>query len=433
MAEFIVMPKMGLTMTKGFLTNWRKKEGDTVNKGDILFDVETDKLTNKIEAKTSGVLRKILVDKKTVNILVPVAIIGAADEDISDLLKEAAAGMSEKAEAPKVTGIKGEAVPAPVRKPGERAKISPRARKTAEELKVDYNLVPGTGPGGAITEEDIRKFAETPKRKISPVAALVAEQLGVDTGGIEKDTRIMKADVLKYKLDENLAKYADPQEYRRPMTNMRRIIAERMLDSVQTSPSVSFNIKVDTTGMKVLRDELKDTFKVSYTDILVKIVSQVLLKYPLLNSSLDGEEIITRNYVNMGVAVALPEGLLVPVVRYSNVKGLKDISKEIRDLGERAKTNSLIPDELSGGTFTISNLGMFGIESFTPIINQPEVAILGVNAINKEPVVVNDEVLVKPMMNLSLTADHRVVDGALAAEFLAKLKEYIEKPGLLLL
>ena len=243
----------------------------------------------------------------------------------------------------------------------------------------------------------------------------------------------MKADVLKYKLDENLAKYADPQEYRRPMTNMRRIIAERMLDSVQTSPSVSFNIKVDTTGMKVLRDELKDTFKVSYTDILVKIVSQVLLKYPLLNSSLDGEEIITRNYVNMGVAVALPEGLLVPVVRYSNAKGLKDISKEIRDLGERAKTNSLIPDELSGGTFTISNLGMFGIESFTPIINQPEVAILGVNAINKEPVVVNDEVLVKPMMNLSLTADHRVVDGALAAEFLAKLKEYIEKPGLLLL
>ena len=433
MAEFIVMPKMGLTMTKGFLTNWRKKEGDTVNKGDILFDVETDKLTNKIEAKTSGVLRKILVDKETVNILVPVAIIGTADEDISDLLKEAAAGGSEKAEAPKEAGSKVEAAPVPVRRTGERAKISPRARKTAEELNVDYNLVPGTGPGGAITEEDIRKFAETPKRKISPAAALVAEQLGVDTGGIEKDTRIMKADVLKYKLDENLAKYADPQEYRRPMTNMRRIIAERMLDSVQTSPSVSFNIKVDTTGMKVLRDELKDTFKVSYTDILVKIVSQVLLKYPLLNSSLDGEEIITRNYVNMGVAVALPEGLLVPVVRYSNAKGLKDISKEIRDLGERAKTNSLIPDELSGGTFTISNLGMFGIESFTPIINQPEVAILGVNAINKEPVVVNDEVLVKPMMNLSLTADHRVVDGALAAEFLAKLKEYIEKPGLLLL
>ena len=433
MAEFIVMPKMGLTMTKGLLTNWRKKEGDAINKGDILFDVETDKLTNKIEAKTSGVLRKILVDKETVNILVPVAIIGTADEDISELLKEAKAEGSEKEEAQKKEAPQQEAPPAPVRKPGERVKISPRAKKTAEDLNVDYNLVPGTGPGGAITEDDIRKFAERPKAKVSPTAAVLAEQLGVDTAVIEKDTRIMKADVVKYKLDENLAKYASPQEYRQPMTNMRKIIAERMLVSVQTSPSVSFNIKVDTTGMKQLRDDLKDTFKVSYTDILVKIVSQVLLQYPLLNSSLDSEEILTRNYVNMGVAVALPEGLLVPVVRYANAKGLKDISGEIKDLGERAKTNNLLPDELSGGTFTISNLGMYGIESFTPIINQPEVAILGVNAINKEPVVVDDQVLVKPMMNLSLTADHRVVDGAVAAECLAKLKEYIEKPGLLLL
>jgi pyruvate dehydrogenase E2 component (dihydrolipoamide acetyltransferase) len=243
----------------------------------------------------------------------------------------------------------------------------------------------------------------------------------------------MKADVVRYKYHEDLAKYADPQEYRLPMTNMRKIIAERMLYSVQTSPSVSFNIKVDTTGMKQLREELKDTIKVSYTDILVKIVSRVLLDFPLLNSRVDGDEIITRNYVNMGVAVALPEGLLVPVVKYANVKGLKEISNEIKDLGERAKSYNLMPDELTGGTFTISNLGMYGIESFTPIINQPEVAILGVNAIHKESVVVNDELVLKPMMNLSLTADHRVVDGAVAAEFLAKLKEYIERPGLLLL
>jgi pyruvate dehydrogenase E2 component (dihydrolipoamide acetyltransferase) len=294
-------------------------------------------------------------------------------------------------------------------------------------------LVKGTGPDGAITEEDVRKFDEQTEIKVSPTAAIVAEQLGVDILNIEKDTRIMKSDVIKYKLDESLAKYADPQEYRQPMTNMRKIIAERMLQSIQTSPSVSFNIKVDTRGMKQLRDELKDTIRVSYTDILVKVVSQVLLQYPLLNSTVDGDEIITRNYVNMGVAVALPAGLLVPVVKYANVKGLKEISNEIKDLGERAKTNDLMPDELSGGTFTISNLGMYGIESFTPIINQPEVAILGVNTINKEPVVVNDEVVIKSMMNLSLTADHRVVDGAVAAEFLATLKVYIEKPGLLLL
>ena len=217
------------------------------------------------------------------------------------------------------------------------------------------------------------------------------------------------------------------------MSTMRKVIAKRMLESVQTSPAVSFNIKVDTTAMKQLRDDLKDNIKVSYTDILVKIVSMVLLKYPLLNSTVDGDEIVTRNYVNMGVAVALPTGLLGPVVRFSNVKGLKDISKDIKDLGERARTNKLTPDELSGGTFTISNLGMFGIESFTPIINQPEAAILGVNAIIQEPVAINGEVVIKPMMNLSLTADHRVVDGAVAAEFMSKLKEYIEKPGLLLL
>jgi len=432
MAEFIVMPKMGLTMTKGMLTNWKKKEGDLVNKGDILFEVETDKITNKVEAKISGILRKILVDKETVDVFVPVGIIGRADEDISELLEQASKELKtdkpQKEEGPKETRELSPAVQA-----GDRVKISPRAKKIAKDLKVDYNLVQGTGPGGAITEEDIRKFAEGTKAKVSPTAAIVAEQLGVDIFNIEKDTRIMKADVIKYKLDESLAKYADPQEHRQSMTNMRKIIAKRMLHSVQTSPSVSFNIKVDTTGMKELRDELKDTFKVSYTDILVKIVSEVLLEFPLLNSTLDGDEIITRNYVNMGVAVALPAGLLVPVVKFTNIKGLKEISNEIKDLSERAKTNDLLPDELTGGTFTISNLGMYGIESFTPIINQPEVAILGVNAIHKEPVVVNDEVVIKPMMNLSLTADHRVVDGAVAAEFLAKLKKYIENPCLLLL
>lgn len=432
MAEFIVMPKMGLTMTKGMLTNWRKKEGDLVNKGDILFDVETDKITNKVEAQRSGVLRKILVDKETVNVFTPVGIIGTADEDISELLKEAAKELG-KEDIQTVEAPKEDEKPAPARQGGERVKISPRAKKIAKDLNVDYNLVTGTGPDGAITEEDIRKFAEGPKAKVSPTAAVLADQLGVDIHKIEKDNRIMKADVIKYKIDESLAKYAEPREDRQPMSNMRKIIAERMLHSVQTSPTVTYNIKVDTSAMKRLRDELMDKLKVSYTDMLVKIVSHVLLDFPLLNSTLDGNEIITRNYVNMGVAVALPAGLVVPVIKFANVKGLKEISSEIKNLSERAKTNDLLPDELTGGTFTISNLGMFGIEYFTPIINQPEVAILGVNAINKESVVVNDELVIKPMMNLSLTADHRVVDGAVAAKFLAKLKEYLEKPGLLLL
>lgn len=442
MAEFVVMPKMGLTMTEGFLTNWRKQEGDTINKGEVLFDVETDKLTNEVEAMTSGVLRKILVSEQTAKILVPVAIIGTADEDISEMLKksgnveETAANKEivESKEAPKEEiAPAGKIEKIEKIQTGGRVKISPRAKKIAQELNVDYNLVAGTGPGGAITEDDIKKFAESAKIKISPTAQIVAEQLGVNAEKIHKDTRIMKADVIQYKLDDNLIKYANPQEFRKPMSTMRKVIAKRMLESVQISPTVTFNIKVDTTSMKQLRDELKDAVKVSYTDILVKIVSKVLLEYPLLNSSLEENEIITRNYVNMGVAVALPAGLIVPVVKLANVKGLKDISNEIKDLGEKARTNALTPDNLKGGTFTISNLGMFGIESFSPIINQPEVAILGVNAIKQEPVVLNGEIAIRPMMNLSLTADHRVVDGAVAAEFLAKLKEYIEKPGLLLL
>ncbi|MDW5300039.1 MAG: dihydrolipoamide acetyltransferase family protein [Sedimentibacter sp.] len=432
MAEFIVMPKMGLTMTEGFLTNWKKSEGDKINKGDTLFEVETDKLTNAYEANTSGVLRKILVSDSNAKVLEPVAIIGNADEDITDLLNKAGKS-NEPVAAEQKEEIKVQVAQVPSN--GGRIKISPRAKKIAQELNVDISLVTGTGPDGSVTENDIKKFADKPKeqKKVSPTAAVVAEQLNVDTNKIEKETRIMKDDVIKFKLSEELTKYAAPQEYRKPMTTMRKVIAKRMLESVQTSPSVNYNIKVDTSAMKQLREDLKETIKVSYTDVLVKIVSKVLLEYPLLNSSVVDNEIITRNYVNMGVAVALPDGLLVPVVKYSNIKGLKDISNEIKSFAQKVKNNELTQDELSGGTFTISNIGMYGIESFTPIINQPEVAILGINAINEEAKVINGELKIKPMMNLSLTADHRVVDGAVAAEFLSKLKEYIEKPGLLLL
>lgn len=430
MAEYIVMPKMGLTMTEGFLTNWKKSEGDIINTGDVLFDVETDKLTNSYEAKSSGILRKILVREGTVNVLEPVAIIGSSDEDISDLLKKEEtvdAVANKEIKAPSIAQSEAPAA-------GGRIKISPRAKKIAQDMGVDISIVVGTGPGGAITEDDIKSFAEKPsQKKVSPTALIVAEQLDVDTNKIQKETRIMKDDVIKFKLSEELMKYASPLETRAPMTTMRKVIAKRMLESVQISPTVNYNLKVDTTAMKQLKEDLKETVKVSYTDILVKIVSMVLLEHPLVNSSIEGNEIITRNYVNMGVAVALPDGLLVPVVKYANVKGLKDISKEIINLGQKAKNNELTTDELTGGTFTITNIGMFGIESFTPIINQPEVAILGVNTIEEEARVVDGEIKIKPMMNLSLTADHRVVDGAVAASFMAKLKQYIEKPGMLLL
>lgn len=433
MANFIVMPKMGLTMSEGIISNWRKQEGDAIRQGEVLFEVETDKLTNDFESTSEGILRKILVREGTVPVLAPVAIVGTADEDISAFLKEVGAPELEKEEV-RTESIKAE--PKTLAAQGGRVKASPRAKKLAQEMGIDINLVIGTGPDGSVTENDIKNYKETPKedtKKVSPTAAVVAEKLGVDMNKIEKDTRIMKEDVVKLKLSDELEKYAAPQEYRKTMSTMRKVIAKRMLESTQISPTVTFNIKVDTSAMKQLREDVKDVMKVSYNDILVKILSKVLLEFPLLNSSIDGNDIITRNYVNMGVAVALPEGLLVPVVKYANVKSIKEISQEIKSLSEKAKENRLTPDDLQGGTFTISNIGMYGIESFSPIVNQPEVAILGVNAIKEEAVIENGEIKIKPLMNLSLTADHRAVDGAVAAEFLAKLKQYIERPNLLLM
>lgn len=439
MAKFLVMPKLGLTMTEGNIANWRKSEGDSVSMGEIIFDVETDKITKEFESPGVGIIRKIIVSEGTVEVLKPIAIIGTADEDISGLLAEAqkagesAAGTNEKvaaADQPKAAV----APPPPVA--GGRVKASARIKKIAADLNIDISLVPGTGPQGAITEKDVADFAQQSqgsKQKISPTASVIAEGLGIDTEKIQKDSRIMKEDVLKFKLGEDFLKFADPQEFAKPMSGMRKVIATRMSDSQQTSATVNYNQRVDTTAMKLLREELKSTAKITYTDILVKILSKVLLEFPLLNSSIEGTNIITRNYVNIGVAVALPEGLIVPVVKYANKKDLGEISAEIKELAEKARNNELDTDEITGGTFTITNIGMFGMESFTPIINQPEVAILGINTIMDTPMVVAGQVVIKPMMNLSLTADHRVVDGSVAAQFVAKLKEVIEKPGLLLL
>jgi pyruvate dehydrogenase E2 component (dihydrolipoamide acetyltransferase) len=432
MADYILMPKLGLTMTEGTIGNWRKKEGDEIAQGETIFDVETDKLTNEFESTVSGILRKILVEDGTVGVLEPVAIIGTADEDISSLLKSK--GTEETKDAEEKTVEKTEQAQKKPTGSGGRIKASPRAKKMAMDMGIDISMVSGTGPQGSVTERDIEEYSEKEKTgKISPTAAVVADKLGVDTAKIQKEDRIMKDDIIKFKGAQELEKYADPQESRNPMSAMRKVIAKRMLQSQQISPVVNYNMRVDTTKIGEIRNQFKERGeKITYTDLLVKIASKVLLEYPLLNASIEADEIITRNYVNMGVAVALSDGLIVPVIKYSNVKDLKEISKEIKDLASRAKTNQLDPQEVTGGTFTITNVGMYGMESFTPIINQPEVAILGINAIIDTPIAVNGQVEIRPLMNLSLTADHRAVDGAVASAFMARLKEVIEKPGLLL-
>jgi pyruvate dehydrogenase E2 component (dihydrolipoamide acetyltransferase) len=434
MAKKIVMPKLGLTMKEGKLAKWYKAEGDPIKSGEKLFSIETDKITNDAEATDDGVLRKIIVKEgQTVPIMEAVGIIGGADEDISALLTETAGTESTKVEdkAPEVE--KEPEVAKKIERTG-KVRISPVARKLAEEEGLDLEMVEGTGPGGRIVLDDVKSAIENKgKFKASPTAEKVAKEKGVDVAGISGEKRIMKDDVVRADKDSQYASMAQPEDRRIPLTTMRKIIGERMSESAQTAPTVNFTISVDMTNLKALREELKSERSITYTDLIVKVTSLLLLEHPYLNCSLDGDEIIMRNYVNMGVAVALEDGLLVPVVKNAHVKKLGVISDEIKDLSYRAKTNQLMTDEIEGGTFTITNIGMFGIESFTPIINQPESAILGVNAIIDTPVFAGGCVCTRPIMKLSLTADHRTVDGAVAAMFLARLKEMLEHPLKILL
>lgn len=435
MGNLVVMPKLGLTMTEGQLVKWHKSEGDEIKSGEILFDVTTDKLTNEIEATVEGIIRKLLVKEgEVVECLRPVAIIGRADEDISSLLGEASPENKEEKIENETQVLKPQAEDKGVVKREGRIKISPAARKLAKENDITIEFIPGTGPEGRIVLEDVRKYIEESKNitKASPMAVKMAKDLGININEINKDSRIMKEDILQ-SCNSGSPEAENAVEKRVKMSSMRKVISSRMSHSWSVSPAVTYDIKVDTSSLKRVREQLKDVCKVTYTDLLVKIVSKALLEFPLLNCKVDGEDLIIRNYVNMGVAVALEEGLVVPVIKNANQKGLRDISAEIKEMALKAKNNELTSDNLTGGTFTITNLGMLGIEYFSPIINQPEVAILGVNKITETPVVENEQVIIKSLMNLSLTADHRAVDGSVAAQFLARVKDYMEKPELLLL
>ena len=442
MAKVVVMPKMGLTMTEGTVSKWLKKIGDEVKEGEPFFEAETDKLTNTIEATASGVVRHFFVEEgTTVPVLEKVAIIADAGEDISALLGDAAPA----AAAPEAAAAPAAAAPAPVRAPGERIVAAPAAKKLAKELGIDLALVPGTGPNGRITLDDVKNWKpapaapaveEEPKKKASPLAAAVAKDLGIDLEKVQAKDRVLAEDILHF-LESTREKAEEKEEAPReelvPMNGMRKAIARNMLNSVQTSPTVTMNLSVDMTAMKAYREQLKSQeIKVSYTDLLVKFVSKALLEYPLVNCSVEDNKIRYKHYVNMGVAVALDNGLLVPNIPDSDKKSLTEISAEVKELAKQAREGSLPMDRLKGGTFTITNLGMYGVESFTPIINQPEVAILGVTTIEDRAVVRGGEIVIRPMMTLSLTVDHRVIDGSVGASFLQRVKNLLENPALML-
>ena len=444
MATEILMPKLGLTMTEGTIDEWKKNVGDAVSKGEILFSVETDKLTNDVEAEADGVLLAITVPAgETVACKTVIGWLGAAGEAVPSA--GAVAPAAAEASAAPAAGVPAEAAPvAATRAAGEYVPATPYAKKLAKEKGFDLAAIPATGYKGVVVAKDVLGFtptaaapAEAPV-KASPLAEKVAADLGIDLRDVKAaHGRVLAEDLLRY-IAETREKAAGGEaacerEEVKPMSGMRKAIAKNMLASVQTSPTVTFNLGIDMTEMKRYREQLKaKEIKVSYTDLLVKFVAKALTEFPLLNCSVEDNKIIYKHYVNMGVAVALDNGLVVPNIADADKKSLTEISAEVKEMAKQAREGKLPPEKLKGGTFTITNLGMYGIESFTPIINQPEVAILGVNTMEDKVVVRNGEMCIRPIMNLSLTADHRVVDGSVAAEFLQRVKSLMENPALIL-
>jgi pyruvate dehydrogenase E2 component (dihydrolipoamide acetyltransferase) len=380
MATPIAMPKLGLSMKTGTLGKWLKSEGESIKKGEALVEVTTDKITNKVEAPADGILLKIIAAK---GVKLPVGglmgVIGEAGEDISAIL---AAGPVTSADAAPKTAA-----------PGGKVKISPAARKLAEDNNIDYTRITGTGPEGRITREDVQKAIES----------------GV---GSADDRPTLKV---------------------APYEGMRKAIGENMLASWTSNAKVTQHVSVDMSGILALRKTInegaKEKDKISVTALLTKAVARAIEINPIVNLTLDGEEVKTLKDINIGMAVAVPDGLIVPVIKNANEKKLAQVNAEINDLAKRGRKNKIDPDEMSGATFTITNLGGYGsVDWFTPIINPPESAILGIGRTIDKPVVVKGEVVIRPMMGLSLSFDHRIIDGAPAAEWLAVLIKLIENP-----
>ena len=401
MAFEVCMPQLGLTMEEGTVSQWIKHEGDAVKTGDVLLEITTDKLTNEVTSEHDGVLLKIVAQEgEDVPVKGLLCYVGQSGEAVGDAPAAAAAPAAPAAAAP---------VPAPVAAGGARIRISPLARKTAAKLGVDVSGIVGSGPSGRIRQQDVLAAANAPKAA-APVAAEPAPAAKpVSKTGLE----LMEGDTVS------------------KLAGMRKVVAQRMLQSHTEIPPVTQNTKVDVTELMKFRKMLlaETGNKYSVNDLILKATAKCLRQHPEVLVSLDGDQIIQRAHVNLGMAVALDAGLIVPVIRDADRMGLDALSAAAKDLASRAKGNKLTPDEYKGSTFSVSNLGMFGIETFTPIVNQPDAAILGVCAVEDE-LVMDDEgnISKHQVMRLSFTYDHRLIDGAVAAKFVMALRDLLEKP-----
>jgi pyruvate dehydrogenase E2 component (dihydrolipoamide acetyltransferase) len=455
----VILPKLGQTMDEGAIVEWVKQEGEPVKRGDLLFTVESDKAVLEVEATARGFLRKVLVPEgQTVPVLTVIALITRdAEEDISSYGEPGVAPQeAEPTEVAPTTAAEVLSDVAPEElpeRPTGRIFASPRARKAAKERGIDLALLTGTGPNGRIVEKDVLDHAAA-RPKATPVAVKTAEALGVDLAtvpGTGPGGRITKADVEAAAqppaLPAELPAVPPPLEprsvEREPVAGLRRIIAERMAASDEATARVTLITEADATAFVEVREQLKASvseewgFTPGYNDLLAIIVARALREFPYMNARLSEDEpgglVLERlPFVNLGMAVDTERGLLVPVIRDADQKGLRVFGTEFRELVERARVGRSLPDDLSGGTFTITNLGMYEIDAFTPIINLPEAAILGVGRIQPKPVIREDKVVARQMWSLSLAFDHRLVDGAPAARFLQRIKQLVENPYLLL-
>jgi len=444
MATQMLMPLLGQTMEEGTIIKWFKKEGDTVTAGEPLLEVMTDKVNMEVEVPESGVLRKILVEADdVVPVKDPICIIGTATESIDDLTASSTPAQAEATPDPVVRTVQASAAsaaPAPAQSAGARVFASPAARRVAREHSLDVAVLAGrgTGPGGRIVEKDVEDYLAAVPRT-TPLAARMAQDLGVSVSGVAGSGvggRVTSEDVARAMAAQSAASSAAIGQVI-PYAGMRKAIGQNVAVSRQTAPHVTLVSEVDMTECVRLRNQVVGDIesnygvRISYTDIIAKAAARAILDKPIVNSSFDGENITIHDRVNIGIATALPDGLVVPVVKDVHAKTLPHISREIKELVGRARAGQAGGDDFRGGTFSITNLGAYGIDSFDPIITPGQSAILGVCRIVEKPVVVGGEIVVRSMMNLCLSFDHRVMDGAPAAEYLARLRTILESPYLI--
>ena len=407
----VVMPQMGESITEGTITKWLKKVGDTIERDEPLFEISTDKVDAEIPSPAAGTLTEIkFPEGATVGVHTVVAVIGGAAGEPA-----AAPALAEPAPAPAIPAPVAPVAVAPAASvaSGECPRSSPLVRKIAKDNNIDLNRVPGTGPSGRITKTDILGYIENPAAKPAPAAAPAKSSAATPAADLPIPGSLV------------------------PMTKMRSIIARRMVESKHTSPHVHTVFKVDMTRIVRLREREKSKYeqrngvKLTYMPFITRAAIAALRKHPIVNATIEGDAIRYSTNINIGIAVALEWGLIVPVIKRAEEQNFLGIARSIADIAERARGKKLLPDEVLGGTFTLTNSGIFGEQFGMPIINQPQAAILGIGGLNKEPVVVtdedgNDSIAIRSIQRFCLGFDHRIVDGADAGKFMADFKACLE-------